>query len=73
MQAFDVVARISHAEPGERLLLAHGLKGSARSVGAFAIAECAGQIEIRPADAALLARLTRLLDELRDFVAAIGR
>ena len=66
-------ARITRDNPKGGLLLAHGLKGSARSVGAFAIAECAVEIETDPRDSRALARLARLIDEVRDFIAAISR
>ena len=49
------------------------LKGSARGVGAFAIAECAETIEASPTDRLAKRSLPRLIDEARDFVAAIGR
>lgn len=57
----------------ERLQLAHSLKGSARGVGAFAIAACAVDIEARPQDEAVLKRMVALIDETRDFVAAVSR
>jgi HPt (histidine-containing phosphotransfer) domain-containing protein len=49
------------------------LKGSARGVGAFAIADCATEIERRPEDNQTLKRLGKLIDEVRDFIAAINR
>jgi HPt (histidine-containing phosphotransfer) domain-containing protein len=72
-QAEAVRARILEAESGERLSLAHSLKGSALNVGAFAIAQCAAGIESHPADRLALRRLALLIDEVRDFVAAISR
>lgn len=69
----SVRERITGADIKERLLLAHGLKGSARGVGAFAIADCATDIERRPDDGRNLKRLNVLIDEVRDFIAAIGR
>ena len=72
-QATLVRDQIFNATPRERRLLAHGLKGSARGVGAFAIADCACDIENRPSDRAILKRLARLIDEVRDFIAAISR
>jgi HPt (histidine-containing phosphotransfer) domain-containing protein len=71
-QALAVRSRIVEAATGERLKLAHGLKGSARGVGAFAIADCVVELEENPDDGMILARLERLIDEVRDFVAAIG-
>jgi len=62
-----------NADLKDRLLLAHGLKGSARGVGAFAIADCATEIERQPEDGQTLKRLGKLIDEVRDFIAAINR
>lgn len=72
-QALSVRDQIAHADHTERLRLAHGLKGSARSIGAFAIAECVAEIEKRPADRQLLKTLLSLIEEVRDFIAAICR
>ncbi len=72
-QALSVRDQIGDAAVKERLFLAHGLKGSARGVGAFAIAECAGEIENSPTDRLVVKRLVRLIDERRDFIAAISR
>jgi len=72
-QALSVRDRIVDASIKDRLLLAHGLKGSARGVGAFAIADCATEIESRPDDNQTLRRLGTLIDEVRDFIAAINR
>jgi HPt (histidine-containing phosphotransfer) domain-containing protein len=72
-QATLVRDQIVAASTGERLRLAHSLIGSARGVGAFAIADCAVEIERNPDDRQVLKRLARLIDEMRDFIAAIGR
>ena len=72
-QSLSVRDRIVDAETRERLLLAHGLKGSARGVGAFAVAECAAAIEKQPDDARALKKLSALIEEVRDFIAAINR
>ncbi|MER8374715.1 Hpt domain-containing protein [Mesorhizobium sp. M1338] len=72
-QALSVRDRIVDADIKDRLLLAHGLKGSARGVGAFAIADCVTEIERRPEDNQTLKRLGTLIDEVRDFIAAISR
>ncbi|WP_457150771.1 Hpt domain-containing protein [Mesorhizobium sp. P5_C1] len=72
-QALSVREKIVDADIKDRLLLAHGLKGSARGVGAFAIADCATEIEHRPEDNQTLGRLGALIDEVRDFIAAISR
>jgi HPt (histidine-containing phosphotransfer) domain-containing protein len=72
-QAILVRDAITDAAPAERLQLAHSLKGAASGVGAFAIAECATEIEKKPDDRNMLKRLTKLIDETRDFIAAINR
>lgn len=72
-QALSVRDEIAGADQKRRLLLAHGLKGSARNIGAFAVADCAAAIEREPQDARLLKRLRLLVDDVRDFVAAISR
>lgn len=72
-QALTVRDQIATASVSERLRLSHTLKGSARSVGAFAIAECAEDIERAPSDMQHVKRLARLIVEVRDFIAAIGR
>lgn len=65
--------RLAAANEGERQTLAHTLKGSARSIGAFAIADCAEAIEKQPSGKTHLSRLSKLIDEVRDFIAAINR
>jgi HPt (histidine-containing phosphotransfer) domain-containing protein len=72
-QAQTVRRRIAKAELKERLFLAHALKGSARGVGAFPIAECACAIEESPTDRLILKRLDRLIGEACDFIASIDR
>ncbi|PBC04901.1 Hpt domain-containing protein [Mesorhizobium sp. WSM3860] len=72
-QALSVRDKIVDADAKERVLLAHGLKGSARGIGAFAVAECAAAIEEQPEDGRILRKLGVLIDEVRDFIAAISR
>ncbi|MGB3387033.1 MAG: Hpt domain-containing protein [Pseudaminobacter sp.] len=72
-QALQVREQIGEASLKERIRLAHGLKGSARGIGAFAIADCAGAIEAKPDETSQLQRLSGLIDEVREFIAAIGR
>lgn len=72
-QALDVKDRILNADAAERIRLAHGLKGSANGIGAFQIAECAGRIEATPGGDEMPRRLAGLIDEVRDFIAAISR
>lgn len=72
-QAVTVRKQISGASPAERIRLAHGLKGSAKGVGAFAIADCVAALETRPDDAGALDRLSILIDQVCDFISAIHR
>lgn len=72
-QAVQVRDRIGEASAQERISLAHGLKGSARGVGAFAIADCADAIEKQPDNGSEVKRLAGLINEVREFIAAIGR
>ena len=65
--------RLATPDEEERRMLAHGLKGSARGIGAFAVADCAGEIEDSPGSKALIARLSSLIDEVREFISAISR
>ena len=72
-QAVAARDQIADADAKERLRLAHNLKGSARGVGAFAIADCVAELETRPDDKRLLTRLSTLINEASDFIAAISR
>lgn len=72
-QALSVRDEIATADAKRRLFLAHGLKGSARGIGAFAVADCAAEIERDPEDGRALKKLGTLIENVRDFVAAISR
>jgi len=72
-QSLSVRDQIADADARQRVLLAHGLKGSARGIGAFAVAECAAVIERQPEDMRALKRLGTLIEEVRDFIAGINR
>jgi HPt (histidine-containing phosphotransfer) domain-containing protein len=72
-QALSVRDKILDADAKERVLLAHGLTGSARGIGAFGVAECAAAIEKQPEDVRTLKKLGVLIEEVRDFIAAISR
>lgn len=72
-QAVSVRKQLFEASPSDRIRLAHGLKGSARGVGAFAIANCVTELETNPGDAAILDRLSVLVDQVCDFISATHR
>ncbi|KQZ82010.1 histidine kinase [Mesorhizobium sp. Root157] len=71
-QSLSVRDQLAGAAPRQRVLLAHGLKGAARGVGAFAIAECADAIERNPDDPDHVERLASLVEDVRAFVAALN-
>jgi len=72
-QAQVVGDRMEGATPQERSLLAHGLKGSARGIGAFRVADTADSVESDPVSSDNLHRLAEAITEVRDFVSAISR
>jgi HPt (histidine-containing phosphotransfer) domain-containing protein len=72
-QAGTVCEQICTAVPEERRKLAHGLKGSALGVGAFAVAEAASAVEAEPGSKPLVKTLSRRVAEAREFIAAISR
>lgn len=72
-QAHIVGERMEGATPQERTLLAHGLKGSARGIGAFRVADIADTVESDPANTGNLRSLVEAIAEVRDFVSAISR
>lgn len=72
-QAQVVGDRMEGATPQERSLLAHGLKGSARGIGAFRVADIADAVESDPANSDNLQRLVEAIADVRDFVSAISR
>ena len=65
--------KITEADVTARASLAHSLNGSARAVGAFALADCAAEIERDPASRGAVKRLRTLIDEAREFISAISR
>ena len=80
----EVLAMFSHhageirdglagADEAERRRLAHTLKGAARGVGAFVLADCAERLEADPSDRAIISHLSARIGEVRDFIAAISR
>lgn len=72
-QSATVAGRLVVAGTAERSVLAHSLKGSARSIGAFRVADLAEKFEANPDDKKALDRLVAALGQARDFIAAISR
>lgn len=72
-QAASVAERIASVEREEQRRLAHTLKGAARGIGAWAIADCLAELEQRPGDGAILARLERLIEDARHVIDDLER
>ena len=71
-QLAEMAGTVRQARGDARRRLAHTLKGSARGVGAFALAALAERLEADPDDDALAERLCRAIEEIgaavrRDF------
>ncbi|HEX2019355.1 MAG TPA: Hpt domain-containing protein [Aurantimonas sp.] len=56
-QLDTLLLRLDTAPAGERRQIAHALKGTARNIGAFRLADCAERFEDAVGDAAALAHL----------------
>ena len=56
-----------------RRLKAHTLKGAARAVGAFTLADYASKIEIEPEKQAPVRALLREVETVRDYIASLLR
>ncbi len=72
-QICGIVDRLAHANADERVRLAKSLKGSARAIGAFRVAEIAEEIEQAPSDLRKIKDLRPVIDDTRDYIAAITR
>ena len=72
-QVNSVADPMSGADAATRVTLAHTLKGSARGVGAMALASLAERLEGAPADARLVASLKAEAVRVCDFIATITR
>jgi HPt (histidine-containing phosphotransfer) domain-containing protein len=72
-QAASVRVEITELDGEERSRLAHGLRGSASGIGAFAISHCAKEVEHDPAASDSVARLTQSIDDALVFIDEISR
>lgn len=68
-QVKSVRAALKDASPAERAALAHGLKGAARGVGAFFLADGAEAVEKAPDLDETMNRLDELMDVVLEFIA----
>lgn len=72
-QAAALSEKLTEAKGRERVILAHTLKGSARSVGAFEVSRYAEILEADPEDAKAMKALAAALCDVQEFIAAISR
>ena len=67
------VVQLDGADDERRRSLAHKLKGSARAIGAFALADKAAKLEEHGDDAAALKAVRDEIVRVEDFIASILR
>jgi HPt (histidine-containing phosphotransfer) domain-containing protein len=72
-QVSSTVTAFAKADASERRRLAHALKGTGRSVGAFLLADIAEQIEKSPFDRTCVAKLNEMAVRTCDFAASVNR
>lgn len=72
-QARQCVRNIAAATPKERQGFAHSLKGSARGVGAFPLAEAAERLEADPASDAAYDALAAAVVDVENFLTKLAR
>ena len=72
-QARESMKELAGTQGPARAALAHRLKGSARAVGADAVATAAEALEEKPGDAAALASVARAVVEAENFILKLCR
>jgi HPt (histidine-containing phosphotransfer) domain-containing protein len=72
-QVTSTLTAFAKADASERKRLAHALKGTGRSVGAFLLADIAEQIEKSPFDRTSVAKLNDMAVRTCDFAASVNR
>ncbi|MCO0638060.1 Hpt domain-containing protein, partial [Lutimaribacter sp. EGI FJ00014] len=70
-QAASARGELANADAKARRHLAHCLVGSARAVGAFALADGAAELEAAPHSGALVDRLVSLIEEVQAFASEL--
>ncbi|MFC5585926.1 Hpt domain-containing protein [Nitratireductor kimnyeongensis] len=70
-QTGDMRERMLSSDLQSRREIAHALVGSARGVGAEAIASCAAVIEKNPDDDNSVRQLSKLIDEASEFISQL--
>jgi HPt (histidine-containing phosphotransfer) domain-containing protein len=72
-QLSSAASALKSADGAERKRLAHALKGTARSLGAFALADIAARLELAPSDRSAAAELEASIIEACGFIASLNR
>ncbi|MBK8458769.1 MAG: Hpt domain-containing protein [Phyllobacteriaceae bacterium] len=72
-QILTARSRLRESGAEDRKVMAHGLKGSARSVGAFSLGDAAAVLELQPANALYVREIERRINDVVDFIASISR
>lgn len=72
-QITSAMAAFGKADANERKRLAHALKGTGRSVGAFLLADIAEQLEKSPFDRTCVSKLNDIAVRTCDFAASVNR
>lgn len=72
-QALAARTRLRDSCAEDRKILAHGLKGSARSVGAFPLGDAAAVLELQPGNDLHVRAIERRIDDVVDFISSISR
>lgn len=70
-QLAEARTRFAVADAAERSRIAHAIKGAARGLGAFEIADCAAKIERNPGQEGLVGEFRLLADRLCDEISSI--
>jgi HPt (histidine-containing phosphotransfer) domain-containing protein len=72
-QSAELAEQLEKSGGEERTRIAHKLKGAARAVGAFQVADAAAEIEANPKNQDGLKKLLRCIEEAQDFICSICR
>lgn len=72
-QAREAVAQIGAIESKARAELAHRLAGAAKGVGAFDVARCASEVEVKPRNPAAIAAFTKAVVDADTFIVGLMR
>ena len=67
------IEQLKQTKGRERMLVAHTLKGSSRSIGAFGLSRLAERVEEMPNDDVLIGEFCSEADRVRDFISSICR